>query len=297
MNLDCMVLGGAGMLGHKVVQQLRNSGDSFGCALHGGRNDHAHPPELFGDAVAVLDRFDVSDSDTALRRISELRPRVVVNCIGIVKQRGSAKEFVPSITVNALWPHLLAEAARDWGGRVIHFSTDCVFSGARGDYTEEDTPNADDLYGRTKLLGELNQENALTIRTSIIGRELHHFSSLLEWFIRQKGGSVRGFTRAWFSGVTTNYLARVVRNLIYEWPELSGLYHLAGPRISKHDLLHLVNDEFQLGIEIVPDESFFCDRSLNGRRFTKATGYTAPTWREMIAELASDPTPYVQWQD
>ena len=297
-HVEFLVLGGAGMLGHKVLQHLLDRGDDVGATVRDTASNAALlAPELFKAVPTIVDQFDVADSDRALQRVAELRPRVIINCIGIVKQRSIAKEFVPSIVVNSLWPHLLADAAGTWGGRVIHISTDCVFSGARGAYNEADSPDATDVYGRTKALGELDQTNSLTVRTSIIGRELQHFSSLLEWFIARRGSRVGGFTRAWFSGVTTNCLARVVRNLIYGWPSLHGLYHLAGPRISKHDLLCVINRELRLGIEIVPEDVFFCDRSLDGTRFHNATGFTPPTWDEMIGELANDTTPYSKWRD
>jgi dTDP-4-dehydrorhamnose reductase len=294
VGLEILVLGAGGMLGHKVLQHLVISGDAVGCTLHGSEIGGPVGAALFASVPTVINDFDVSDSQRALERIARLRPRVVINCIGVVKQRVSAKEFIPSISVNSLWPHLLAGAAEAWGGRVIHFSTDCVFSGKRGGYTEEDEPDPPDLYGRTKALGELCRPNSLTLRTSIIGRELNHYASLLEWLIAQKGGRVHGFTQVWFSGVTTNYLSRLVRILIYEHPELCGLYNLAGPKISKYDLVSLINQKLQLGVEIVPDGSSYLDRSLDGSRFVRATGLESPSWPQMLNELANDQSPYTR---
>jgi dTDP-4-dehydrorhamnose reductase len=284
------------MLGHKVLQHLLDSGMEVGCTIHGSlRNPRTPGRQLFVRVPIVIEDWDAQRADAALERISEYEPAVVVNCVGVVKQREAAKQFIPSLRINALWPHLLAEAAGRWGGRVIHFSTDCVFDGTSGGYRETDRADADDLYGRTKLLGELTTPNGLTLRTSIIGRELSHFASLLEWVLAQKG-SIKGFRRAWFSGVTTNQLAFFVRRLILDYPTLTGLFHVAGPRIAKYDLLCLIRDAFDLSIDVVPDDSFAIDRSLNGDQFLRVTGLTSPPWREMIAELAADTTPYREWQ-
>jgi dTDP-4-dehydrorhamnose reductase len=294
--MDVLVVGGSGMLGHKVLQHLLDSGANVGCTLQGGKHESAVNRELFSRASTVLDSWDALETDVALERIAAHAPRVVVNCLGIIKQREAAKQPIPSIMINALWPHRLTEASALWGGRVIHFSTDCVFSGQRGGYCESDAADAQDLYGRTKYLGEVTGSNALTLRTSIIGRELNHYSSLLEWFLSQQGKSVKGFTQAWFSGVTTNHLAVLVRRLMIEYPDLTGLYHVAGPKIAKYDLLCGIRDSHDLNIEIIPDDSFFCDRSLNSDQFLTSTGLTTPSWRDMLAELAADPTPYAKWQ-
>jgi dTDP-4-dehydrorhamnose reductase len=237
--------------------------------------------------------MDLSALGRTLRGIT---PGFIVNCVGVIKQREEAKAAVSAITLNALLPHQIAEYAREWGGRVIHFSTDCVFNGKRGCYTEDDPSDAEDLYGKSKFLGEVATENALTLRTSIIGRELANFRSLLEWFLSQKGKSVRGFTRVIYSGVTTNYLADLVCRIISEHPSLSGLYQVTSPAITKHDLLCLIRDAFRLNIEIVPDENEVSDRSMVGDRFLQATGYRSPDWPGLVAQLANDPTPYEKWR-
>jgi dTDP-4-dehydrorhamnose reductase len=179
---------------------------------------------------------------------------------------------------------------------VIHFSTDCVFSGREGNYTEESPSDAEDLYGKSKYLGEVTAGNALTLRTSIIGRELANFRSLLEWLISQDGKTVRGFRRVVYSGVTTNYLAQLVGNLITDHPALSGLYQVTSPPVSKHDLLCMIRDAYGLTIDIVPDEREVSDRSMVGEKFRKATGYPPPEWPGLIKQLVSDPTPYRDWR-
>ena len=203
-----------------------------------------------------------------------------------------APDPIAALEINALLPHRLAALAGAWGGRLIHFSTDCVFSGSRGFYREEDPSDACDLYGRTKYLGEVHSANALTLRTSIIGRELSGRRSLLEWFLAQNGGSVRGFRRAIWSGLTTNHLARLVGEIIQHHSDLSGLYQAAAEPISKHDLLCLIREAYSLRIEMIPDETECCNRSLSGEKLRQAIGYTAPAWNELIRELSCDPTPY-----
>jgi dTDP-4-dehydrorhamnose reductase len=295
--MKVLVLGGEGMLGHKMFQTLTARFPGAACTIRtslkevpkGGR-------DLFkaGEVVEHVNAMDLSRLEDVLR---ERRPDFLVNCIGIVKQGSEAESPLPCIMLNALMPHKLVELASEWGGRVIHVSTDCVFSGRKGSYREGDVSDADDLYGRTKYLGETASPNALTLRTSIIGRELSRFRSLLEWFLSQRGGAVRGYKRVIYSGVTTNYLATVVGKVIEEHPSLHGLFHVASAPISKHDLLHLVRNAFGLHIEIIPDEAEVSDRSLIGTKFLTATGLECPPWPVLIGQLVADPTPYDQWRD
>jgi dTDP-4-dehydrorhamnose reductase len=294
--MEILILGGAGMLGHKLFQRLKQSHPDTCCTIRGlVHDDPLKDVEVFHTGQ-VIENCDVRDWPALQRLLSRLRPKIVVNCVGVVKQRPEAKQPIPSIEINALLPHKLASICKSWGGRLIHFSTDCVFSGQRGNYTEDDESDAQDLYGRSKFLGEVTAKGAITIRTSIIGREFEHRESLLEWFLRQDHKCVSGYTRAMFSGVTTNYLARVVDKLIVDFPQLTGLYQVTGPTISKFELLGLLREAYQLDIEIVPDEEFSCDRSMKGDKFEQATGYVTPGWSTLVAELASDDTSYEKRQ-
>jgi dTDP-4-dehydrorhamnose reductase len=205
-----------------------------------------------------------------------------------VKQLDEAKDPIPSILVNSLLPHQLAELSRTVDARLIHVSTDCVFSGRVGNYTEDDTPDPVDLYGRSKLLGESVAPQVLTIRTSIVGRELEGAHGLLEWFLNQNNGTVRGFRRAVFSGWSTTALARAIGDVLETQPDLAGLWHVAATPITKFDLLSLVRDAFELDVAIDPDEEFACNRSLDGSRFRVRTGITAPEWPEMVDELREE---------
>jgi len=225
-----------------------------------------------------------------------LRSQVVANCIGIVKQREAAAGAAQIHQVNALFPHLLARLCQERGCRLIHLSTDCVFSGLRGGYSEDDEPDPVDLYGRSKLLGEVTGEGCLTLRSSMIGRELAGQAGLLEWLIAQRGGRVQGFRNAVFSGLTTVALARVIAALVSDHPDLEGLLHVASEPISKHDLLLNVNRALSLGVAVEPVAEPVCDRSLDGSRFAAATGIVVPSWDRMIAGLTMDPTPYDEWR-
>ena len=290
-----LVLGGTGMLGHKVFQHLSLLHSDIWVTLQGSLDLPCIARTKLFESGRVIENFDAADVCLVRQVLNECRPDVVVNCIGMIKQRSDARAAVPSILLNSLLPHILAEECQAWGGRVIHFSTDCVFSGRTGNYREEDLSDAEDLYGKSKYLGEVATANAVTLRTSFIGRELFHCRSLLEWFLSQNGKTVRGYTRALYSGVTTNHMSEVVARLI-DRPDISGLYHLTSGTISKFDLLRLIRDRFQLDIDIVPYEEFVCDRSMVGDKFREVSGYRCPAWPELIDQLAADPTPYHHWR-
>lgn len=233
---------------------------------------------------ATLHRFDVwSDSIEDVIRAS--RPDVVVNCIGLVKQLREAGRPVAAVRLNALFPHEVAEACAAQGVRLIHIGTDCVFSGQLplgSRYREDAPPDPADLYGRSKLLGEVGAP-CLTVRTSIIGPELERQSGLFEWFRTQEGGHVTGYTRAIFSGVTTAALAELLGAVIERHPGLAGLYHIAAVPISKHDLLLLLREALAIDCEITPAGEPVINRALDGRRFTSETGLEPPSWREMVS--------------
>jgi dTDP-4-dehydrorhamnose reductase len=288
--MKILVLGASGMLGHKLCQAAAERFDAVATFRSASAGQLARALGVADWLAPVL----AEDIGTVRRVLDERRPDVAVNCVGVVKQLAEAKDPVTSISVNALFPHLLARECRGRGIRLIHVSTDCVFSGKQGRHKESDLSDASDLYGRTKFLGEVDAPGCLTLRTSMIGRELHGSHGLIEWFLSQRGKSVRGFRRAIFSGLTTQELSRVICRVIESHPDLEGLYHVAAEPISKYDLLSLIRGVYGLEVRIEPDDSFVCDRSLDGSRFREATGYSAPSWPEMIAAMRDDPTPYGQ---
>ena len=283
-----LIVGGGGMLGHKLWQMARDHVETWATV-------RTVSPALA--ALGVVDDrtitgVDVDRLDTLEAALDRARPDVVVNCVGVVKQLAAAKDPIPSIGINALYPHLLARAARGRGARVIHISTDCVFDGVAGGYTEDVLTNATDLYGRTKALGEIGGAGALTVRTSIIGRELSGTSGLVEWFLSRRGGTADGYRGAIFSGFTTAALTAILLRVIAEQPALEGLYHVSAPAIDKHTLLGRLDAAFGTGVTIAPRDEPRIDRSLDSSRFQAATGMTPPGWDAMIAALAADPTPY-----
>ena len=290
--MKIVVLGGRGMLGHKLFHTLLETYPDTICTVSGRLDRERYQSIGLFRRGDVIENLDAMKTDAVKDVLRQMRPDYVINCIGVIKQRPEAQAPITSIQINSLLPHLLAQWASTWGGRVIHFSTDCVFSGRRGNYSEDDVSDAEDLYGRSKYLGEVAVENALTLRTSIIGRELDHFASLLEWFLRNESPIVRGYTRSIYAGVTTNELSRVVRWLIEEHPQLSGLYQVVSPSITKYDLLLKISAAFGRNIEITPDHREVCDRSMSGAKFLVATGYEAPSWDGLVRDLAQDPIPY-----
>ncbi len=285
-----LVLGGTGMLGHKLWQVLSARLDAHVTVRTGGR---AVARASLLDPDRTVTGVSAETFETVQRAVAAVRPDVVLNCIGIVKQAPAAHDAITSISINSLFPHRLADLCRTEGVRLIQISTDCVFSGRVGRYTEEDLPDPVDLYGRSKLLGEVADGDCLTVRTSIIGRELAGANGLLEWFLAQEG-SVRGFRRAIFSGLTTQALARLLAAVVCEHRELTGTRHVASEPISKFDLLCMLKDAYHAPLDIVPDDELVSDRSLDARKFEHDTELRAPSWEQMVAELVADDTPYEQ---
>lgn len=284
-----LVLGATGMLGHKLVQKLSDRFEVYG-TVQGDTVEYRKYPALADKRL--LPGVVAEDVDSLARALDAVRPDVAINCIGIVKQLKEAKDPVVAIRINALLPHQLAKLCGERGVRLIHFSTDCVFSGQEGNYAEEDFADANDLYGRTKLLGEVTASGCLTLRTSIVGRELDRGLGLIAWFLSQRGGHVKGFARTLYSGMTTNAMADLVGDLISTFPELSGLWHVSSDPISKYELLKMINHIYNLGITIERDEEFFCDRRLDSSRFRARIGFCPQSWDHMIADMHDDPTPY-----
>jgi len=288
-KIRVMVTGASGMLGHKVTQVLAQDGRFEVTALV--RMFHQcdtvqHLPGMSVTDVYWIHEVDAHDYDAI---IFEREPEFVINCAGVIKPRcvtGDPRELV---RVNSILPHDLSQASN----RLIHVSTDCVFSGLHGQYTEDSPTDPLDHYGMSKALGEVvDQHNTLTLRTSIIGREVFNRYSLLEWVLSQKGKQVNGYVRALYSGVTTNELARIIKLVILEHPDLHGLYQVAGPEINKWHLLGVISRHFDLDLRVKPDESVLCDRTMVDDRFRQATGIDKPSWDDMLAQVAEETEDY-----
>lgn len=283
--MKILILGGSGMLGHELWRHFRAGHETWVTLRRPGAEFARFG--LFGDG-RVFTGVDAMDFPTVAKVIREFRPDAVLNCVGIIKQLKEATSPIPSLTINALLPHRLAEVCGETGARLVLFSTDCVFSGRRGQYGEADVSDAEDLYGRTKYLGEIGSlPHVFTLRSSIIGRELGTAHSLVDWFLAQRGPRVRGYRRAIYTGFTTLEMARIVERILTAHRDLSGLWQVASAPINKYDLLGLLRESFQHPVEIEPYDEFVCDRSLSGARFAAATGYRAPDWAAMITELAA----------
>lgn len=273
------------MLGHQLLTSWRDR--------HEVRVTLRQPLEAYarfglftsGNSIAGVDATDRVRVDAI---VEQWRPEAVINCVGIVKQRSEAKAAIPSIEINALLPHRLLVSCQAHGARLVHVSTDCVFSGRTGNYRESDTPDPVDLYGRSKLLGEVEEAPGLTLRTSIVGLELSRFAGLIEWFLAQRG-IIHGFRRAIYTGLTTPELGRAIEHVLVHHPRLHGVWQVASAPITKYDLLGQLSTRLERrDVEIVADDAFTCDRSLRADAFAVETGYVAPPWDLMLDELARD---------
>jgi len=279
-----LLLGGTGMLGHRLWINLQKEHEVW-VTVRGEGNPFPKVPRFPSDHI--VHRVDGQTSDDVIRALAAVHPELVINCIGLIKQMEHASDPLLALSMNALLPHRVSAICRAVGPRLIHISTDCVFSGRKGGYTEADPSDAADVYGRTKFLGEVQGPDAITLRTSIIGQEIKNRLGLVEWFLAQ-AGTIQGYQKAMYSGFTTDELSRVILKHVIPNPGLQGVYHVSSGPISKYALLLLAREAYGREIEILPEDRFVCDRTLDSTRFRKATGYVPPSWAEMIREMASD---------
>lgn len=282
--MKILVIGASGMIGSTVLRVLseKNNWEVFGTV----RDESVK--RFFSVAIGerLIAGTDIERQDLLVKVLDLIRPDVVVNCAGLTKHKPEADDPLAAIPINTLMPHRLAGLCKLIGARLIHVSTDCVFSGEKGGYRENDFADARDVYGKSKALGEVIYPHAITLRTSTIGHELQSKYGLLDWFLSQEG-QCKGYTRAIFSGLPTVVFAQVVRDVVIPHKQLSGLYHVAAEPIGKFDLLNLIAEVYGRAIEIVPDDKLVIDRSLNADRFREATGYVAPDWRSLIKLMHS----------
>ena len=279
--MKILILGASGMLGNAMLKVFLEKSDLI---VYGTvRGDSSSKNNNFrSESSRILTNVDVLADNDLLRVMAEVKPQVVVNCIGLVKQLAHVNDPLIALPINSLLPHKLALICTAVGSRLVHVSTDCVFSGKKGMYLETDEPDATDLYGKSKQLGEVTQKkNVITIRTSIIGHEVSGCRSLIDWFLSQSG-SVNGYNNAIFSGLPTYELARVIRDFIIPRPELFGLYHVSADPIDKYSLLKLVKDVYEKDIQILQDSSYVVDRSLVSTKFRNKVGYSPDNWLQLI---------------
>ena len=277
--MKILVVGASGMIGSTVLRVLSEKKDwsVFGSV----RNINVK--RFFSTDIAerLVADIEVERQDSLIKILDQIRPHVVINCAGLTKHKPEADDPLVSIPINTLMPHRLAGLCKLIGARLIHISTDCVFSGVKGSYVEEDFPDSRDVYGKSKQLGELNDSHTITLRTSTIGHELQSQYGLLDWFLAQER-QCKGYNKAIFSGLPTVVFAQVIRDIVIPDLKLAGLYHVAAKPINKFDLLKLIATIYEKKIDIVLDDKLVIDRSLNAKKFELATGYTAPEWPELI---------------
>jgi len=280
-----LILGGTGMLGHLLLRYLSAFSEYD---VYATVRSMAGLENFFsGNLLEKVRIADADYFDTVIRALASVKPDIIINCIGIIKQLPMSDDPLTAITVNALLPHRISLISRTAGARVIHISTDCVFDGKKTMYTESDQSNAVDLYGRTKFLGEVAYPHCITLRTSIIGHELKGRYGLIEWFLAQKTG-IRGFRKAIYTGFPTIELARIIHERVLPNPELSGVYHVSSEPISKYDLLCLTAAQYGKKIEIEPYDDFAQDRSLDSTLFRSKTGYSPPSWEKLVCLMHGD---------
>jgi dTDP-4-dehydrorhamnose reductase len=282
MNKRILVIGANGMLGgsifryfslqsgYEVLGSVRNNAAALSLAAQGFKN--------------VITSVDVRDNKRLHDVFHDFKPDFVFNCVGLIKQLNDSKNPISAIEINSLLPHRLASFANQFNCKLIHFSTDCVFSGKDGNYFESDIPDATDIYGRSKLLGEVSYDGHLTLRTSIIGHEINSNLSLVDWFLSQDG-PIDGFSKAIFSGLPTCYVAEFVHHYVLDNPELSGLLHLSVDPIDKYTLLMMIKDVYQKNIVINEKTSFEIDRSLNSNQLREITGFCPVSWSELVERM------------
>jgi dTDP-4-dehydrorhamnose reductase len=281
--MKILILGGDGMIGHKMAQVLSSQNHETVISI---REKKDFTIKKISPNAKVF--FNDFLKDSILDFLDKVNPDVIINAIGITIRRGATINISDTIYLNSFFPHQLSNWALAFNKRLIHFSTDCVFSGNEGSYLEDVTPNALDYYGKTKGLGEINSKSSLTIRSSMIGPELFNKTELFEWIINNKEKEINGFSRVIYSGVTIIYMARLVADLIDNHKNLCGIYNIASKPISKYGLLHLINDNFDLGLIINDNKTVISNKTLNASKIEKVIGLKPPSWDELIIELKKD---------
>ena len=282
--MKIIILGADGMLGHKIFSFLSRKNVNMIGTIKEINQFNESFINIFKKNIKK--DFYANNLDNFKRLFEKEKPDYIINCIGIIKQLNVSKDPIISISINSLFPHKLAEICKKNNIKLIHFSTDCVFNGLRGNYKEEDISDADDLYGKSKHLGEVDYDNCLTLRTSIIGHELGTKNGLIEWFLSQNK-EVNGYLNSIFTRFPTVEIASILYNKVLK-SNLKGLYHLSSEPISKFELLKIVNEVYRKNLKIIPFENIKEDRSLNSAKFRSLTNYQPPEWNILINSMYED---------
>ena len=286
--MKLLILGGSGMVGHRLAKKLSNQYEIFSLLRERSDLDSNQFFEKVLPKNQCIFIDDINEYENLNNTVKKISPDIIINCIGVIKQRDKVENVLNMMRINSLLPHVLNQICNKNKIKLIHLSTDCVFSGTKGNYQESDNPDPIDEYGESKLRGEIKKGNALTIRTSFIGPELFNKKSLFEWVKSQKNGEIDGFTNAIYSGLTTLAFSEIIENIIDKHQNLNGIWHISSNPISKFDLIEMINQKFNLKIKINRNSSFRCDRSLNSSKFQEETKIQIPSWRVMIDNLYKD---------
>ena len=282
-----LILGGNGMIGHKIYQTLSAEFPDTWALLR--KNFDLLSSKNIFNTNKIIDIFDLINFSKLDSLLSDLNPDIIINAAGITIRRGVNDSLYRTILTNSVLPHFLGEWVQGKEGkRLIHFSTDCVFSGKTGSYEDNTIPDSTDNYGKTKALGEVNLSQTLTLRGSMIGRELNYHTELLDWFLSQKSKVIKGFSGVLYSGITTIRMANYVKKIIYNFPNMSGIYNVSSSSISKYELLLLINDIFDTKLEIIKDDTYTSNKVLISNRFYKAIQEKTPLWQDLVVELYND---------
>lgn len=285
-----LVLGAGGMLGHMAMRVLSTNHHTYGTT----RSSKKEQTKLskFMTTDRWIENVDVRNLAQIENVIEQIQPDVIINCIGLVKQKMDSHSYIESIEVNALLPHQLHRIAERQKSKLLQISTDCVFTCTPGIKYQDDVPDARDLYGVTKMLGEVNYGNALTLRTSIVGRQVYGSESLFEWLLSQRGRTIDGYRNAKYTGLTTQALCEIIDFLIRERMDLCGIWQVSSDEISKYELATKLNEQLSLNMEVRENHEFSCDRRLDSEAFRRETGIRIPSWNEMIKQFADDQYAY-----
>ena len=293
--MKILILGGSGMLGHKLVQILSLCHE---CYATFRKYDHKLSATKIYDNVEIIDGLEIHNNVYIQKIFEKINPDIVINCIGIIKQKISETHYSEYVYVNSYFPHYLAQLAKNKKIKIINFSTDCVYSGIKGNYKENDIHDATDIYGKSKSMGEIDYENHLTIRTSIIGHELFTNYSLVDWFLSNRNKEVSGYKNAIYTGLPTRFLSDIIVKIIENYPKLFGIYNVGSERINKFSLLKKIGKKYNSNIEITENDNFLCNRSFLSDKFKNVTNIKIPSWDELIDIMYNDflETNYKLWK-
>ena len=285
--MKILILGGNGMIGHKMYQTISKIHKDTWVTLRKSLTSYSYS-EIY-NPEKVIDNIDLINFQTISNQLNKINPDIVVNACGITIRRGIETLKSNSIILNSALPHFLNEWVTSNNKRLIHFSTDCVFTGAKGDYIDNDNKDAYDLYGSTKSMGEvIDSKFAITLRGSMIGSELENKTELFEWFLKQKSKTIKGFNKVIYSGITTTKMAEIVLKLIDQFPNLSGVYNISSKPISKFELLKLWNNLFDINANIEIDNSYTSNKNLISDNFYRTISMEQPDWVELSSQLNID---------